>query len=153
MANSGQGTPPPAWIDDGDEMEEDQMLREWFAQQELGGVARLEETAKHILQLVIGVFSVLIAVLLLADSPAYLEDATVRYYGVTSVYLFFTSLAAASLVVIPIPSGSYQPNNLSQMHRIYKWLLIGKMICLYVSLGFFVAGSAYFGWLIIRALS
>jgi len=100
-----------------------------------------------------GVFSVLFAILFLADSPTYLEDPIVREYGIMSVYLFFVSLSTASLVLIPIPSGSYQPNNLTQMRRVYKRLQMGKMICLYFALGFFLLGSAYFGGLIIRALS
>lgn len=150
------------WIDDGEATEEDLAWQAWFAQQERAGVARLEETAKGLLQIVMAVFSVLFGVLLLAGPPpdvigagepsSYLLDPTVRDFGIASVLLYFGSFFAAWLVFIPFPSGWYQRDNVSQMQRVYRRLQTGKMICLYVALLLFLLGSGSFGGLIIKAL-
>ncbi len=123
----------------GPETSEERELREWFAAQERGNVDRLETGAQTIIQLVSGLYGVLFAVLALNDQPAYLQNSVVRWVGSIGVCVFFASLIAAMLVLVPRRM-TYQHDNVTDMARVYRQLQGRKATLLRVAQITFLLG-------------
>ncbi|WP_322822487.1 hypothetical protein [Chloroflexus sp.] len=125
----------------GPETERDRELREWFAAQERGNVERLEAGAQTMMQVISGLYGVLFAVLALSDQPTYLQLPVVRWAGSAGVCIFFASLVAAMLVLLPRRI-AYQEDNLTAMRRAYDHLLRRKATLLQVAQVLFLGGIA-----------
>lgn len=133
----------------GPESAADRTLREWFDEQEKQNLARLEEGAKAITQLVTALYGVLFAVLALSGhpQPAYLGRPAVQWSGSLALVAFFAALVAALVTQFPFRAG-YQENNVSAMEHAYRSIRDRKARSLAVALCAFLLGVLCLGGLI-----
>lgn len=136
-------------VDRGSETEADRALREWFTEQQGKNLDRLEEGAKTLTQLVVGLYGVLFAILAFSATPppAYLRDPTVRWLGSVALVAFFLTLLATQAVIYP-RAGRYQEANFSSMQRVREGMRRVKVWALRLALLLFLVGMGCLGTLI-----
>lgn len=142
---------PSTFEDEGDTPPVVAAQLDWLQAQSHTNIDRLQSAAQTVIQLVTGLYGVLLAILALDENPVYLLDGRIRLLASGTLLLFFIALTAAFYTLNP-RSYRFQQGKTAEMQAAYALILERKQSGVTVAGAAFLLGMLLLGGMILLIL-